>query len=178
MRLLSLIRRTNELPGMLSRQAALLGGACIVFLTLSVVYVVFMRYILQRAPGPFVDINSLIMVPVAFLGVAYCVLERGHPRVDLVVRLLPQRWQWWLELISYLIALLVAFLLAWALIDRTWDAISGGYISQTINFPIWPSVGLAAVGAFFFFLVAVQEVVRLVRARPEEAPRQTGVPKA
>ena len=78
-------------------------GWCILILTLSVAYEVFVRYVLN-APTVWVFDMMMQMYGALFLMAGpYALAQDTHVRADVVYRLLPVRWQARLDLILYML---------------------------------------------------------------------------
>ena len=76
-------------------------GWCIVILTLSVCYEVFMRYVMN-APTVWVFDMMVQMYGALFLmSGAYALAQDAHVRGDVIYRLFPARTQAWIDLILY-----------------------------------------------------------------------------
>jgi len=78
-------------------------GWCILILTLSVAYEVFVRYVLN-APTVWVFDMMVQMYGALFVMAGpYALAQDTHVRADVVYRLLPVRWQARLDLILYIV---------------------------------------------------------------------------
>jgi TRAP-type mannitol/chloroaromatic compound transport system permease small subunit len=78
-------------------------GWCIVILTLSVAYEVFVRYALN-APTVWVFDMMVQMYGALFLMAGpYALAQDGHVRADVVYRLIPVRWQARIDFILYIL---------------------------------------------------------------------------
>ncbi|MBC8338244.1 MAG: TRAP transporter small permease subunit [Alphaproteobacteria bacterium] len=78
-------------------------GWCILILTLSVAYEVFVRYVLN-APTVWVFDMMVQMYGALFLMAGpYALAQDTHVRADVVYRLLPVRWQARIDLLLYLV---------------------------------------------------------------------------
>ena len=78
-------------------------GWCIIVLTLSVTYEVFMRYVLN-APTVWVFDMMVQMYGAVFLMAGpYALAQDAHVRADVLYRLFPKRVQAWLDLILYML---------------------------------------------------------------------------
>jgi len=76
---------------------------CIVILTLSVSYEVFVRYVLN-APTVWVFDMMVQMYGALFLMAGpYALAQDSHVRADVVYRLLPVRWQARIDFVLYLL---------------------------------------------------------------------------
>ncbi len=78
-------------------------GWCIVILTLSVAYEVFVRYALN-APTVWVFDMMVQMYGALFLMAGpYALAQDGHVRADVIYRLIPVRWQARIDFILYIL---------------------------------------------------------------------------
>ena len=78
-------------------------GWCILILTLSVSYEVFVRYVLN-APTVWVFDMMVQMYGALFLMAGpYALAQDGHVRADVVYRLIPVRWQARVDFVLYLL---------------------------------------------------------------------------
>ena len=78
-------------------------GWCILILTLSVAYEVFVRYVLN-APTVWVFDMMVQMYGALFLMAGpYALAQDGHVRADVVYRLLPVQWQARIDFVLYLV---------------------------------------------------------------------------
>ena len=78
-------------------------GWCILILTLSVAYEVFVRYVLN-APTVWVFDMMVQMYGALFLMAGpYALAQDTHVRADVIYRLLPVRWQARLDLMLYIL---------------------------------------------------------------------------
>ncbi|MBT3535120.1 MAG: TRAP transporter small permease subunit [Rhodospirillaceae bacterium] len=76
---------------------------CIVILTLSVAYEVFVRYVLN-APTVWVFDMMVQMYGALFLMAGpYALAQDGHVRADVVYRLIPVRWQARIDFVLYIL---------------------------------------------------------------------------
>ncbi|MFP6746610.1 MAG: TRAP transporter small permease subunit [Alphaproteobacteria bacterium] len=83
---------------------------CIVILTLSVAYEVFVRYVLN-APTVWVFDMMVQMYGALFLMAGpYALAQDGHVRADVVYRLIPVRWQARIDFVLYILFFFPAML--------------------------------------------------------------------
>jgi TRAP-type mannitol/chloroaromatic compound transport system permease small subunit len=99
-------------------------GWCILILTLSVVYEVFMRYVLN-APTVWVFDMMVQMYGALFLMAGpYALAQDTHVRADVVYRFLSVRWQGRIDLLLYLIfffpGMLALVWFGWEIAGDSW----------------------------------------------------------
>jgi len=99
-------------------------GWCILILTLSVSYEVFVRYVLN-APTVWVFDMMVQMYGALFLMAGpYALAQDSHVRADVVYRLIPVRWQARIDFVLYLVfffpAMLALFWFGWEIAADSW----------------------------------------------------------
>ena len=99
-------------------------GWCILILTLSVAYEVFVRYVLN-APTVWVFDMMVQMYGALFLMAGpYALAQDSHVRADVVYRLIPVRWQARIDFVLYLVfffpAMLALFWFGWEIAADSW----------------------------------------------------------
>ncbi len=76
---------------------------CIVILTLSVSYEVFVRYVLNAPTVWVFDVMVQMYGALLLMAGPYALAQDGHVRADVVYRLLPVRWQARIDLVLYIL---------------------------------------------------------------------------
>lgn len=111
------------------------------------------------------------MAASSFLALAYTLRQGEHIRVTLIVQHLGPRARFRLELAAHLIAVWLAFALAWFSVRLAWLSHVFHDVSQGLDAtPLWvPQIGMAA-GALLLLLAVVQGLVELLLERRAPAP--------
>ena len=78
-------------------------GWCIIVLTLSVTYEVFMRYVLNEPTVWVFDMMVQMYGAVFLMAGPYALAQDAHVSADVLYRLFPKRVQAWLDLILYML---------------------------------------------------------------------------
>lgn len=142
-------------------------GWCILILTLSVAYEVFVRYVLN-APTVWVFDMMVQMYGALFLMAGpYALAQDTHVRADVVYRLLSVRWQARIDLILYIVfffpGMLALFWYGWEIASDSWR-----YKEVSWNSPariqIYFFKTLIPVAGGLFILQGVAECIRCVKA--------------
>lgn len=120
---------------------------------------VTLRYVLNKpVPGSW-EITEYMMPIVVALGLAYCALERGHVRVDLVVSRLSEHAQAVMNSLASLIFLGIFILITWQSVLRAREMIEIGITSHTLYIPVAPFVLVVTVGSAVLCLVLLREFI-------------------
>lgn len=158
---------------------------CIVILTFSTCYEVFVRYALNAPTIWAFDMSVQMYGALFMMAGAYTLSRDGHVRGDVVYRLLRPRAQAWVEFFLYFIFFFPGVL---ALIYAGYDyaAESWGYrpygfqgpwgeisINSPAGIPVSPLKTLLPVSAFFLLLQGIAEMIRCVQCiRTGEWPQR------
>ena len=100
----------TALNSVLSRWAMYLACLCLVGLLSVVVYGVVLRYVFNAAPPYVEQVALLLVISVAMFGASAGVRDAGHIGLDSVVMMLPERAQFWCEVIVFILS--IAFAIA------------------------------------------------------------------
>jgi len=95
----------------LSRFAMYVACICLVGLLSVVIYGVVMRYVFNNAPPYVEQVALLLVISVAMFGAAAGVRDAGHIGLDSLVRVLPDRVQFWCSAVVHLLSIVFALAL-------------------------------------------------------------------
>lgn len=160
----------GKIPGALARiidGLSWLGGefagASIFLMMLIITYSVSARYTLGRPVVGAEEVSGLLLVVCVFLSAAYTLRQGGHIVVDTVVARLPQRWQDWLRLVTYLMGLLYTGVLAWQGWELFWSNYLLGRKTPTLLIPFFIPQVTIVLGLWLLFLALLVAFLRHVR---------------
>ena len=106
------------------------------------------------------EISSLGLVIVIFLGLAYCAANDGHIVLDILVVKFTERAQAIISTVMYLLTIGMMSMASWQLWVYGTNVKSAGQISGVLGLPIYPFLYLAALGGVLFTLVYVTYLLR------------------
>jgi TRAP-type mannitol/chloroaromatic compound transport system permease small subunit len=99
-------------------------GWCILILTLSVSYEVFVRYVLNSPTVWAFDMMVQMYGALFLMAGPYALAQDSHVRADVVYRLLPVRWQARIDFVLYLLfffpGMLALFWFGWEIAADSW----------------------------------------------------------
>jgi TRAP-type C4-dicarboxylate transport system permease small subunit len=95
----------------LSRWAMYLACICLAGLLTVVVYGVVLRYVFNNAPPYVEQVALLLVISVAMFGASAGVRDAGHIGMDSLVMVLPERAQFWCEVIVFVLSMVFALTL-------------------------------------------------------------------
>jgi TRAP-type mannitol/chloroaromatic compound transport system permease small subunit len=140
-------------------------GWCLVALTLSVGYEVFVRYLLDD-PTPWAyDVSVLMYGTLFMMAGAYALSRNGHVRADLFYRLWPPRAQAGVDIVLYLIFFFPGVT---ALIVAGWDYAGQSLAYREVstmspaNVPIFHVKMIIPVAGALLFLQGLAQICRAV----------------
>ncbi len=140
---------------------ALLAGAVVVFITLIIIYEVFMRYLVKRPTTWVNDISEILLVYVTFLGSAYVLRLGEHTRVDIVVTLLKRKNQEIMGIIQDTLALFFCLVFTYIAGNSFWDSLvtqertAGGLFSV----PLWSVYAVIPFGGLLLCIQLIRQIV-------------------
>ncbi len=121
-----------------------LGAIVVLVQTFWITYGVFMRYVMNKPDRYVTEATALLLVPVAFAGLAFALKEDAYPKVTMVVERLPQAAQRFVAVLNLVIMIGIGTFFAAAAIYATYRSYSSGSASEILD---WPRV-------YFWFPVA------------------------
>ncbi len=145
-------------------------GWCILILTFSVTYEVFMRYVLNAPTVWAFDMMIQMYGALLLMAGPYALAQDAHVRGDVIYRLLPVRWQARLDFILYLLFFFPGMIaLFWYGAEIAKD--SWRYQEVSWNSPARIQVyffkTLIPVAGFLLFLQGIAESLRCFKAMRE-----------
>ena len=149
------------------RAVALLGGALLVVLSITVVVSVTLRSNLIGAagvPGDF-ELVQMATAVAAFCFLPYCQLRRGNIFVDTFTLKLPQRWQRGIDAFWDVIYALVMALISWRLAVGARAALASGENTMVLQLPSYLPIAICSGLAALVAVTALVSASRLLRAR-------------
>ena len=137
-----------------------LGAIIVLVQTIWITYGVFMRYVLNKPDRFVTEATALLLVPVAFAGLAFALKEDAYPKVTMVVDQLPQRVQRFVAALNLVIMIAIGSFFAMAAIYATYRSYSSGAASEILD---WPRVYFWVPVAFSLVTFNVYALLRLIR---------------
>lgn len=153
---------------MIDRFSMAVGHAfawCILILTLSTSYEVFMRYVLNNPTDWAFDMSYIMYGGLFIMSGAYALSRNAHVRGDVLFRLLKPRVQASIELVLYFIFFypgVTALIIA----GYGYAHDSFGYqevsVNSPVGVPIWQLKALIPMAGIMLFIQGIAQVIRCV----------------
>ncbi|ANG64663.1 TRAP dicarboxylate transporter subunit DctQ [Marinobacterium aestuarii] len=162
---------TQALAKMLTGVARILlycGGIIVLIQATWISYGVFMRYVMNNPDGVVTEATALLLVPVAFFGLAYALHMDAYPKVTIFRDLMPVKLQGWVDRFNLLIMTLTGAFFALAACRATLHSFSSGAASEILLWPrfyFWVPVAISLV---VFVLTAAVMLLRYQHPTAQE----------
>jgi len=162
----------------ISLYAGDLAGLSILFMTLAITADTVLRYIFNAPTMWIFEISTYLLVVITFMAIAYTQRERGHIKVDFLLKKLPRKLQVWLDVFASILFLLFAIILFYLNGDFFLHSFTFRTTSATImDFLLWPAqvfmpLGLAILG--LLLMCNIYNEIRLAIRKTRESTIQEG----
>lgn len=134
----------KALNSKLSRLAMYVACTCLIGLLSVVIYGVIMRYVFNNAPPYVEQVALLLVISVAMFGAAAGVRDAGHIGLDSLVRVLPEKLQFWCSAVVHLLSIVFALSL-----------LAGGYQMAVSTYASTiPTLGLSEAYRYLPVIIA------------------------
>lgn len=163
----------QALARLLDRMALALlycGGLIVLIQAIWISYGVFMRYGLNSPDGTVTEATALLLVPVAFFGLAYALSHDAFPKVTIIRDTLPAGVQAIVDRLNLVVMLLIGIFFSFAACRAAFRAFFSGASSEILLWPrfyFWVPVAISLV---IFTLLAL---VRLLSYRHPSSQTET-----
>lgn len=151
----------------ISRIAAFLGvlaTLATLIMMIAIAVDVFFRSLYDRSVPGILELSESALVAAVFLGMAYTGATNSHIAVDLLTEKLPEKPRQIVTTVAWLATVPILAWMLWATTQRAIAATAENELRMgLVNWPLWPSRWLIVVGLAAMLLVALVNVVRLVR---------------
>jgi len=129
-------------------------------------YGVFVRYVLNEPDRFVTEATALLLVPVAFAGLAYALREDAFPQVTMLVDVLPPRVQWWIGTINLALMLAIGVFFTLATGGAAIRTYFSGASTEVLRWPefiFWVPVAISIL--VFDLYALVRQLARLTATR-------------
>lgn len=135
---------------------AIFAAGIVMLMTILTVIDVLLRYLFSKPLVWNYDVQTYLIVGVAFLGVAYAQSLRRHISVDILISRLSRADQHWFHVFNNTIFLCFTVLVTWRMGLQAWDAfLINDYLDGIIRIPVWPAKGVLTLGTGLLSLTII-----------------------
>jgi TRAP-type C4-dicarboxylate transport system permease small subunit len=147
---------------------ASLASLILVFVTFSIFYDVFMRYLFNRPSVWITEVSTYLLLYMTFLGTSYALQQGAHIRVTFLSDLFNLRAQRIITLITSSVALAFCLVLLWQTGKMTWLSMARHWTSPTmLSIPLIYVYSGMVFGSFMLLLTFVIQILLTFRGNPE-----------
>ena len=162
----------------ISQVMAITSAVIIMAMMLFTVTDVFLRYVFRKPLIWNYDLQSVLIVCVIFLGIAYVQFQRRHIQIDIVTARLSKNNQLWFQVVNNLVFLCFTALIAWQMSLQTLGAIRlNDYLEGIVRIPLWPAKASITLGSGFLSIAVVINIFNdfrsLLRSRKTEGSQKS-----
>ncbi len=141
---------------------------CIIFsllicLVFSINIEVFRRYVLHQSGAYSEEIARYLMIAIIYLGLPYAMRHRRHIVVDVLPASLPQMVLFIVNMISYALMLVLAWLMVQGTLELVDQQIMLDSRTQAMAAPAWWFSSLIGIGYFLLAIRVVEAIVQDIR---------------
>jgi TRAP-type C4-dicarboxylate transport system permease small subunit len=154
-RLKSVVVTVNRI----SRWFNYLGVGVLTIMMLLTVSDVLLRYLFNRPILGTLELTEYMMVPVVFLGLAWCAARRENIKVDILISRLKTRPRAILDSITCFLSLVVMVFITWQNFMETGNIWESYRVSDILHVPAYPFFVVLTLGCFLLCVVLVINLV-------------------
>jgi TRAP-type C4-dicarboxylate transport system permease small subunit len=163
------MKKLDAWVGRLSALLAMLAAVCTLVMMATMIADVVNRVLGNGSLAGAYEFAAMLLVMVVFLGFAYAERTETNVRVTLVTARLPAPVARVLRLVGGVVSTVVVVTFARATWDEALVSMERGEFTQGIvDFPVWPTKMVIALGFTFLTLECVLGLWRRWTARPEK----------
>jgi TRAP-type C4-dicarboxylate transport system permease small subunit len=144
--------------------SGIVGVAILLAMMMMTVVDVVMRYFFRRPIIGSVEISIVLMVCVVFLCTAWCALNDGHIRVDIITGKLSKKGRAILNSFDNVLTFALALLIAWRSFMEAMAVKEMEVTSPLLGIPRYPFVFVTAFGFLLLFFAALILFIRNVKS--------------
>ncbi len=132
---------------------AVVASVLIFFIGLATLYEVVMRYFFNNPTAWTVEVSTIALLYIAFLGAAWVLKTERHVKIDIVLNQLNPGHQALLNMITSVISAIVCLVIAWYGVKATLESFQIGFRLETaLQTPQFIVLAVIPVGSFVFFV--------------------------
>ena len=135
---------------------AMLAGAAVVLLSLLIVFDITARSLFRFSLQGTDELGGYTLALIGSLGLSCTLLQRAHPRIDIVLRHFPLRLRAVLHVVAYAAMSGFAIFMTWHGVTEFRETLAYGTVTNTpLQTPLWMPQVLWISGTVFFAVTTV-----------------------
>jgi TRAP-type C4-dicarboxylate transport system permease small subunit len=145
----------------LSKVLVYFGAAFLAIMMFLTTSDVAMRYFFNRPISGAFDLTEYMMAIVFAFGLPYCIVQKGHIKVDIMMEHLSEKVQTIIMAITTPLGLGLFGLIAWQSLQYVQIQCDTNIMSSVLHIPRYPFVAVLFVGYTCFAIVLLADVLKL-----------------
>jgi len=142
-----------------------ISGVMLGLMTVLILVEIFLWNIFQKTTLIADEYCAYGLAAIIFLGAGYCLKEKGHIRITLVLGFLPQKLSRVITFLATAVTTVFMGYLWWYLFKMVRAAVRYHSTSGTLtNTPLWIPQAIMLIGAFSFFMQLIATTIRTYHA--------------
>jgi len=158
------LARIDSVLGVANRFMVYIASIALFGMMAVVVIDVIGRYAFSRPLMGAYELVGYLMAIAGPSAIGYSQLQKGHIRVDFILKRFPNRVQSVITGIAYLIGIFVFSVLCWCMVTKAqyFMSLKHGNTTDTMGIPIAPFVIMVAIGLGMLALVLVFDLIHTI----------------
>lgn len=143
----------------IKRGSGALSSVFVFLMIVTIVPDVLLRHFANKPIKGVLELNTVFMVVVVFMGLAWTESENYHVNVNIINNLLNPFWNCLLKIFSYIVSLILFLFILAASINATYVSLANNEMIYGFwEFPVWPVKSIIVIG---IFLLCIEFIVKL-----------------
>lgn len=143
----------------LSRWFNYIGVGVLTFMMLLTVSDVIMRFLFNSPILGTVELTEYLMIPVVFLGLAWCAVRRENIKVDILIRKLNPRPRSILDSITCFFSLVIMIFITWQSYSEMAYVKESSKVSDILHIPAYPFYIVLTLSCFLLCIVLLENLI-------------------
>ena len=147
----------------IARVCNTIAVSTLVFMVLLLVIHVIGRFVFRAPLTGLRELEEILLIVLAFFGLAYTGILKAHVRVDIIMNKFPILVQHVIDTCTGLASLVLWVLIAWRCFlwaIELWPSPTAAHSSEMLLIPFSPIVFLMSFGSILFWFVLIPEILR------------------
>jgi TRAP-type C4-dicarboxylate transport system permease small subunit len=158
---------------------ALVAGVAVAFLAFLIVFDIVARNLFRFSVQGTDELGGYTLALTGSLGLAYTLLRRGHPRIDIGFRFFPNRLRQVLHVLALAtLTAFAAFMTQHALAEFRTTLLFGSVTNTPLKTPLWVPQFLWVAGTAFFaltgFILTLHGILLIAAGKGEQTEKRYG----
>ena len=137
-----------------------MGGGIVLVQVVWISYGVFMRYVIDSPDRMVTEATALLLVPVAFAGLAFALREDAYPKVTMLTDRLSKSAYITVERFNLMMKVAIGVFFSMAAVSATFNSYDSGAASEIL---LWPRFYFWIPVAFSLCVFSLYTFLRLVK---------------